>query len=160
MSVLFLELARTVLLLSSSPQRMIFSMVVLDPHGGVAKNNSCGEACHTQAYFVCWCCGWGWTSCHNPWKQTHCHCVAKFCAGKEFAMTWKLCHRHYRGEPSLSLVHFPPTLIPSGNNMIFLTNLPSTPAGPVASRWAPLFMCSLKLILVLKMRYQMTKLIL
>ena len=27
---------------------------------------------------------------------------------------------------------------------------PSTPAGPGASRWAPLFMCSLKLILVLK----------
>ena len=41
MSVLFLELARTVLFLSSSPHtfrlRMISSMVVLAPHGEVAK---------------------------------------------------------------------------------------------------------------------------
>ena len=41
MSALFLELARTVLFLSSSPHtfrlRMIFSMVVLAPHGDVAK---------------------------------------------------------------------------------------------------------------------------
>ena len=51
----------------------------------------------------------------------------------------------------LSLMCFvPPTLIPSSNNMISLTNLPSTPAGPGASRWAPFFMCSLKLIIVLK----------
>ena len=35
-----------------------------------------------------------------------------------------------------SLLRFvpPPTLIPSSNNMNFLTNLPSTPAGPGASR--------------------------
>ena len=42
MSALFLELARPVLFLSSSPQtfrmRMISSMVVLAPHGEVAKN--------------------------------------------------------------------------------------------------------------------------
>ena len=41
MSALFLELARTVLFLSSSPHtfrlRMISSMVVLAPHGGAAK---------------------------------------------------------------------------------------------------------------------------
>ena len=41
MSALFLELARTVLFLSSSPLtfrlRMISSMVVLAPHGAVAK---------------------------------------------------------------------------------------------------------------------------
>ena len=41
MSSLFLELARTVLFLSSSPYRfrlrMISSMVVLAPHGEVAK---------------------------------------------------------------------------------------------------------------------------
>ena len=41
MSALFLELARTVLFLSSSPHtfrlRMISSMVVLAPHGEVAK---------------------------------------------------------------------------------------------------------------------------
>ena len=114
------------------------------------KNSSCGEACHTQAYCVCWCCCWGWTSCQNPCRQTHCHCAAKFCSGKSFAKTWKLCHSHFRGEPSLSLVLCPPTLIPARNNMISLTNLPPTPVGPVTSRWAPLFMCSLKLILVLK----------
>ena len=34
----------------------------------------------------------------------------------------------------LSLVLCPPTLIPSSNNMISLTNLPLTPAGPCASR--------------------------
>ena len=61
---------------------------------------------------------------------------------------------------SLSCALSPPTLIPSSNNMISLTNLPSTPRGPVASRWAPLFICSLKLILVLKMMLQMTNLIL
>ena len=34
----------------------------------------------------------------------------------------------------LSLVLCPPTLIPSSNDMISLTQLPSTPAGPGASR--------------------------
>ena len=34
----------------------------------------------------------------------------------------------------LSLVLCPPTLLPSSNNMISLTNLPSTPAGPGARR--------------------------
>ena len=42
------------------------------------------------------------------------------------------CNRHYRGEPSLSLVLCPPTQIPSSNNMISITNLPSTAAGPPA----------------------------
>ena len=45
MSVLFLELARIVLFLSSSPHtfrlRMISSMLVLAPHGEVGKNSSC-----------------------------------------------------------------------------------------------------------------------
>ena len=153
MSALFLELARTVLFLSSSPHtfrwRMISLMVV--PTWRSGKNSSCGEACHTQAYFVCWCCCWGWTSCHNPCRQTHCHCAAKFCGDLAFAKNWKLWHRHYRGEPSLSLVLCPRTLIPSSKNMIALTNLPSTPTGPVTSRWASLFMCPLRLIPVLKM---------
>ena len=43
-------------------------------------------------------------------------------------------YRHYRGEPSLSLVLCPTTLIPSSNNMNSLTNPPSTLAGPGASR--------------------------
>ena len=38
------------------------------------------------------------------------------------------------GKPSLSLVPCPQTLMPSSNNKISLTNLPSTPTGPVASR--------------------------
>ena len=58
------------------------------------------------------------------------------------ANTWPLCcqtlcrlgickdlkdfHRHFKGEPSLSLMLCPPTLIPSSNNMISFTNLPST----------------------------------
>ena len=46
------------------------------------------------------------------------------------------------GVNPLSLVLCPPTLIPSSNDMISLTNLPSTPAGPGASRCAPLFMSS------------------
>ena len=46
----------------------------------------------------------------------------------------RLCHSHYRGEPFLSFVYCPPTLIPASSNMISLTNLPSTPEGPVASR--------------------------
>ena len=46
----------------------------------------------------------------------------------------------------LSLLCFvPPTLIQSSNNMISLTNQPSTPAGPGAWRWEP----SLNLILIL-----------
>ena len=86
----------------------------------------------------------------HPLQAAHGHCAAIFYAGSAFAKTWKLCHRHNRGEPSLSLVICTPTLITSSNNMISLTNLPLTLAGPGVSRWAPLFMCSLKLILVLR----------
>ena len=43
-------------------------------------------------------------------------------------------HRHYRGEPYIYFMFCPPTLIQSSKNMISLTNLPLTPAGPVASR--------------------------
>ena len=50
-----------------------------------------------------------------------------------------------RGEPSLSCVICPTTLILSSNNMNYLTNPLLTSAGP----GAPLFMCFLKLILVL-----------
>ena len=47
------------------------------------------------------------------------------CAGEALAKTKKHCHRHYRGEPFLSVVIWPPTLIPSTNNMSFLKKLPS-----------------------------------
>ena len=75
------------------------------------KNSSCGEGCHTQAYNVFWCYFWDWTSFNNSCMQTHSHC-AKFCAGWAFAKTWKLCHRHYWGAPSLSLVLCPPQTDP------------------------------------------------
>ena len=41
----------------------------------------------------------------------------------------------------------------------FPTNLPLTPAGPVASIWVLLFMCSLKLNLILKVMYKVAQLI-
>ena len=44
------------------------------------------------------------------------------------------CNRHYRGEPSLSLVLCSLKMITSINNMNSLTNLPSTPPVPGASR--------------------------
>ena len=68
MSALFLELARTVLFLSSSPlpthsdwgwSPQWWSL----PYMEKCKNSSCSEACHTQAHCVCCCCCWGWTSC-------------------------------------------------------------------------------------------------
>jgi hypothetical protein len=56
MSALFLELARTVLFLSYSPHmfrlRMISSMMVLAPHGDVAKTLPVVRLA-TQAYCVC-----------------------------------------------------------------------------------------------------------
>ena len=74
MSALFLELARTVLFVSSSPHmfklRMIFSMVTFALHGEMAKTLPVVRLV-TQAYCVYWCCCWGWTSCHNPCRQTH-----------------------------------------------------------------------------------------
>ena len=29
------------------------------------RSASCAAAYHTQASYVCWCCCWSWTSCHN-----------------------------------------------------------------------------------------------
>ena len=60
--------------------------------------------------------------------------------------TWKPSYRHHRTEPSPSLLCF----VPSSNSMNFITNLTLTPAGQVDSKWSTLFMCSLKMILVLK----------
>ena len=108
------------------------------------QNSSCGEACHPQDYCVCWCCCWGWTSFNNPCRHTHGNCAAKLCAGSAFAMAWMLCHKHYSGEPSLSLVLCPPLTDPIQQQHDFPQNRPLTPTGLGASRWAPLFMCSLK----------------
>ena len=43
-----------------------------------------------------------------------------------------------------------PTLCPSSNSINIPTNLPLTCEGLIDSRWAPLFMCSLNIALVLK----------
>ena len=75
MSALFLELARIVLFIS-------FSLTSSDwewyPQWSNCKSASCGEACHTQASYVCSCCFFGWTSCHKPCRQAYGHCAAIF----------------------------------------------------------------------------------
>ena len=123
MSTLFLELAKTVLFLSSSPHtfklRMISSMVVLATHGEVAKTLPVVRlATHKLIVSVD--------------AVVGVELLASILADKHTATVH--CNRHYRVEPSLSLVICPPTLIPSSNNMISITNLPLTPAGPGASR--------------------------
>ena len=129
MSALFLELARTVLFLSSSPHtfrlRMISSMVVLAPHGEVAKTLPVVRlATHKLIVSVD--------------AVVGVELLATTLAGKHMATVLPnfvlARHLHYRDEPSLSLVLCPPTGIPSSNKMISLTNLPSTPAGAGASR--------------------------
>ena len=57
---------------------LISSIVVIGPHGKVAKKTSCGEACHTQVSWVCEYCCWGKTSCHNTYK--HLATVLPICA--------------------------------------------------------------------------------
>ena len=154
MSALFLELARTVLFLSSSPHTFEdwgWSPQWWPlPHMEKWQNSFCGEASHTQAYCVCWWCCLGWTSCQTHAGKHDATVLPNLCwlgickdlaALSQTLQEWTL---------SLSLVLCPLTLIPSSNNMISLTSLPSIPAGPVTSRWAPLFICSLMLILVLK----------
>ena len=53
------------------------------------------------------------------------------------AKTWKPCHRHYRCEPSFSIVLCHLTLISSSYKLNSVLNPPLTPPGPGASRWAP-----------------------
>ena len=137
MSALFLELARTVLFLSSSPHtfrlRMISSMVVLAPHGEVAKTLPVVRlATHKLIVSVD--------------AVVGVELLATTLAGKHMATVLPnfVLARHLQrlesfvtditGVIPLSLVLCPPTLIPSINNMISLTNLTSTPAGPGASR--------------------------
>ena len=137
MSALFLELARTVLFLSSSPHtfrlRMISSMVVLAPHGEVAKTLPVVRlATHKLIVSVD--------------AVVGVELLATTLAGKHMATVLPnfVLARHLQrlesfvtditGVNPLSLVLCPPTLIPSSNNMISLTNLPLTPAGPGASR--------------------------
>ena len=138
MSALFLELARSVLFLFSSPHtfrlKMIASMVVLATHGEVAKTlHVVRLATHKLIGPVA--------------AVVGVELLGTTLAGKHIATVLPNCElaRHLQrlenfvtnitGMHPLSLLYFfRPTLIPSSNNMISLTNLPSTPAGPVASR--------------------------
>ena len=88
------------------------------------------------------CCCWSWTSCHNPCRQMH-GCQVMCCLG--VPKDWKvLSHTLQRWTLSL-LCDLSPILISSKNNMNFLTNPPLTSSGSGTRRWAPLFMCLLKL---------------
>ena len=137
MSALFLDLARTVLFLSSSPHmfrlRMISSIVVLAPHGEVAKTLPVVRlATHKLIVSVD--------------AVVGVELLATTLAGKHMATVlpnFVLARQLQRlesfvtditGVNPLSLVLCPPTLIPSSNDMISLTNLPLTPAGPGAGR--------------------------
>ena len=96
--------------------------------------------------------------CHKHCSHTPCHCAAT-------SFACKCCHRHYRVKPSLTLlcctcvlhqllaavkphvtvlagkVSSSPALLLSSNSMNCPTNMPSTPVGPVASRWRNWFNC-------------------
>ena len=138
MSALFLELARTDLFLSSSPHtfrlRMISALVVLAPHGKVAKTLPVVRlATHKHVVSVD--------------AVVRVELLATTLAGKHMATFLQnfLLSRHLQrlesfvtnitGVNPLTLLCFvPPTLIPSINNMTSLTNLPLTPAVPGARR--------------------------
>ena len=138
MSALFLELTRTVLFPSSFTMRfrlrVLSSMVVLAPHGEVAKDLPVVRLT-TKKLLV------------SVDAVVGLELLATTLAGKHMATVlpkFVLVRRWQRleslvtditGVNPLSLLCFvPPTLIPSSNEMISLTNLPSTPAGPGASR--------------------------
>ena len=74
MSALFLELARAVLFFLLLPSHIQIEDDLLNggscPTWRNGKSSFCGEACHTQASCVCWCCWWGKFSYHNPCRQT------------------------------------------------------------------------------------------
>jgi hypothetical protein len=138
MSALFLELARKILFSSSFPHtfrlRMISSIVVLAPQGEVAKTLPVVRlATHQLIVSVDAVVGVELLATTLAGKHIA-TVLPNFVLAKHLQRLKKFCHRHYRGEPSLSLVLCPPTLVPSSNNIISLTNLPSTPAGHVASK--------------------------
>ena len=107
-------------------------MVVLAPHGDVAKNLPVVRlASHKLIVSVD--------------AVVGVKLLATTVAGKQIATVLQnfVLARHLqrlesfvtdRGEPFLSLLICPPTLIQSSNNMFSLTNLPSTHAVPGASR--------------------------
>ena len=133
MSALFLELARIILFLSPSPHtfrlRMVSSIVVLAPYGEVPKNLPVLR-CATYKLIV------------SVDAVVGVELLATTLAGKHLATVLPnfVLARHLQRlesfitditevNPFSLLCFVPPTLIPSSNNMISLTNLPSTPAG-------------------------------
>ena len=108
MSAIFLELARTVLFLSSSLHtfrlRKISSMVVLAPHREAAKTLSLLRLA-TYMLIVSVDAGAGVELLATTLAGNH---MATVLTGYAFAKTQKLCHRHYWGEPSFSLLCFVP----------------------------------------------------
>ena len=137
MSALFLELAKTVLFLSSSPRtfrlRLISSVVVLAPHGEVATTLPVVRLA-THRFIV------------SVDAVVEVELLATTLAGKHMATVLPnfVLARHLQrlesfftditGVHILSHVLCPPTLIPSSNNMILLKNLPMTSACPGVSR--------------------------
>ena len=112
-------------------------------------SSSCGEACNQKASCVCWGCCWSWTSCQNLCRQTH-GFVPSNCALVRHLQRLESLVTDIRGVNPPSLVCFVPNTDPIQQQHNFPHNPPLTYSGPGASRWAPLFMCFLKMILVWK----------
>ena len=138
MSALFLKLARPGLFRSSSPQmfrlRMISSTVVFAPHGEVAKKFPVVRLA-THKLIVSLDTVVGVELLATTLACKHMATVlANLVMDRNLQRPESFVADITGGEPSLSLVLCPPTLIPSSSSMNSLTNVPSTPAGPGASR--------------------------
>ena len=137
MSALFLELARTVLFLSSSPHtfslRMISSMVVHALHREVAKTLPAVRlARHKLIVSVDAVVGVKLLATTLASKHMA-NVLPNFVLARQLQRLENFV-TEITGEHPLSLVLCPHTRLPSSNKIISLTNLPSTPAGPGASR--------------------------
>ena len=137
MSALFLELARTVLFLSSSPHMfrlmMISSMVVLSPHGDLAKNLPVVKlAIHKLIVSVDAVVGVELLA-TTPTGKHMASVLPNFVLARHLQRLESFVTYNTVVNP-LSLVLCRPTLIPFSNNMIFLINLSLTPTGPGARR--------------------------
>ena len=138
MSALFLELARIILFLSSSPHtfrlRMISSIVVLASYGEV-PNNLPVMRFATHKLIVSVDAVVGVDLCATTLAGKHMATVLpNFVLARHLQRLESFVTDITGVTLSLSLVHCPLTLIPSSNNMISLTILPSTPAGLGARR--------------------------
>ena len=124
------------------------------------RSSSCGDAC------VCWCFCWYWTFCQktlhtNTWPMFF-QIVCWLGVGKDFKVLsqtsqgWTIslsCDFYFfktSGHSTWRKYVLIPNTDPIQKKHEFSANLPSTPGGPGASIWVPLFVFSLKLTLVLK----------